>query len=80
MPCELRPPPPPPTNVDHCKKGSNVAKHEWTYDHIIDFTNSIVIDSVSHWTRTILESWHTAVTKNADSNSVALARQYTMLN
>ena len=30
-------------NVEHCKKGSNVAKHAWTYDHTIDFANSTVI-------------------------------------
>ena len=43
-------------NVEHCKKGSNVAKHAWTYEHIIDFANSIVIDSGSHRTRKTLES------------------------
>ena len=27
-------------NVEHCKMGSNVAKHTWTHDHVIDFKNS----------------------------------------
>ena len=56
-----------------------MAKHEWTHDHIIDFTNSIVIESGSHRTRKALESWHTAVTNNADNNFMSLPRQYTML-
>ena len=44
-------------NVQLCKKGSNVAKHPWTYDHVIDFSNSKVIDSGSYRTRKTLESW-----------------------
>ena len=28
-----------------------MAKHAWTYDHVIDFTNSKVIGSRSHHTR-----------------------------
>ena len=67
-------------NVEPCiRRGSSVAKHAWTHDHIIDFTNSIVIESGSHRTRKALESWHTAVTNNADNNSMSLPRQYTML-
>ena len=66
-------------NVKLCKKGSNVAKHAWTYDHVIDFSNSIVIDSGSYRTRKTLESWHTAVRNNADNNSMLLPGQYTML-
>ena len=62
-----------------CKKGSNVAKHAWTYDHVIDFSNSIVIDSGSYRTRKTLESWHTAVTNNADYNSMLLPGQCKML-
>ena len=58
-------------NVEHCKKGSNVAKHAWIYNYIIDFTNFIVIDSGSHRTRKTLESWHTTVTNNADNNCTA---------
>ena len=66
-------------NVEHCKKGSNVAKHAWTYDHIIDFANPTVIDSGSYRTRKTLESWLTATTKNADNDSMLLPGQYTML-
>ena len=65
-------------NVEHCKKGSNVAKHAWTHDHVIDFKNSKVIDSGSHRTRKTLESWHTALTNNADNHSMPLPRQYSM--
>ena len=66
-------------NVEQWKKGFNVAKHAWTYDHTIDFANSTVIDSGSYRTRKTLESWHTATTKNADNNSMLLPGQYTML-
>ena len=45
-----------------------MAKHTWTYDHVIDFSNSIVIDSGSYRTRKTLESWHTVVTNNGDNN------------
>ena len=37
------------------------------HDHVI---NSKVIDSGSHRTSKTLESWHTAVTNNAENNSV----------
>ena len=63
-------------NVKLCKKGSKVIKHAWTYDHVIDFSNSIIIDSGSYRTR---KTWHTAVTNNADNNSMLLPGQYTML-
>ena len=66
-------------NVEHCKKGSNVAKHAWTHDHAIDFKNSKLIDGESHRTRKTLESWHTALTNNAYNNSMLLPGQYTML-
>ena len=66
-------------NVEHCKKGSDVAKYAWSYDHTNDFANCTVIDSGSHRTRKTLESWHTATTKNADNDSMLLPGQYTML-
>ena len=66
-------------NVEHRKRGSNVAKHAWTHDHVIDFGNSQVIDNGSHRTRKTLESWHTALTNNADNNYMLLPGQYTML-
>ena len=31
-------------NVKQSKKGSNVAKHAWTQDHVIDCANAKVID------------------------------------
>jgi hypothetical protein len=58
-------------NVKQSKKGSNVAKHAWTQDHVIDFANAKVIDKGNHrnlktW------SWHTALTDEADNNSNTL--------
>ena len=32
-------------NVKNCKKGSNIAKHAWDYDHKIDFESGKVIDN-----------------------------------
>ena len=56
-----------------------MAKHAWTYDNVIDFSNSIVIERGSYRTRKTFESWHTAVTNNADNNSMLLPGHYTML-
>ena len=58
---------------------SNVAKHAWTYDHRIDFENAEVIDKGNFRTRKTLESWHTALTTDADNNSCPLPGQYTVL-
>ena len=49
-------------NLKHRTKGSNVAKHAWTFNHDIDFNNSKIIDKVNNWSRKTLESWHTAKT------------------
>ena len=43
-------------NVKNCKKGSNIAKHAWDYDHKINFENGKVIDSGNYRTRKTLES------------------------
>jgi hypothetical protein len=66
-------------NVKNHKTGSNVAKHAWTYDHRIDFENAEVIDKGNFRTRRTLESWHTALTTDADNNSCPLPGQYTVL-
>ena len=66
-------------NIKHCTKGSNVAKHAWTFDHVIDFNNSKIIDKANNRNRKTLESWHTAKTVGADSNSCPLPRQYHIL-
>ena len=55
-------------NIKHCTKGSNVAKHAWTFDHVIDFNNSKIIDKANNRNRNILESWHTAKTVGVDNN------------
>ena len=49
------------------------------HDIVINFSNSKVIDSGSHHTSKNLESWHTAVTNNAENNSMLLPRQYMIL-
>ena len=66
-------------NTKQCAKGSNVAKHPWTFDHIIDFDNATIIDKGNNPTRKTLESWHTAKTVEADNNSCPLLRQYNIL-
>ena len=47
-------------NIKHCTKGSNVAKHAWTFNHAIDFNNSKIIDKANNRSGKTLESWHTA--------------------
>ena len=59
-----------------CKKGSNIAKHAWDYDHKIDFENGKVVDSGNYRTQKTLESWHTATITNSDNNSKPLPKQY----
>ena len=66
-------------NVKNHKKGSNIAKHAWDMDHIIDFENGKVIDIGNYRTRKTLESWHTAIITNSVNNSKPLPRQYAML-
>ena len=66
-------------NLKHCTKGSNVAKHAWTFDHVIDFNNSKIIDKANNRSRKTLETWHTAKTIRADNNSCPLPRQYHIL-
>ncbi len=46
-------------NVKQNKSGSNVAKHSWDNDHIIDFDNEKIIDKGKFQCRLTLESWHT---------------------
>ena len=57
-------------NIKHCTKGSNVAKHAWTFNHVIDFNNSKIIDKANNRSRKTLESWHTAKAIGADNNFV----------
>ena len=66
-------------NIKYCTKGSNVAKHAWTFNHVIDFNNSKIIDKANNRSRKTLESWHTAKTVGADNNSCPLPRQYNIL-
>ena len=56
-------------NLKHRTKGSNVAKHAWTFTHVIDFNNPEIIDKANNRSRKTLESWHTAKTVGADNNS-----------
>ncbi len=48
-------------------------------DHAIDFDAPEVIDKGNFRTRKTLESWHTALSDQADNNSKPLPGQYTML-
>ena len=56
-------------NLKHCTKGSNVAKQAWTFNHVIDFNNSKIIDKANNRSRKTLESRDTAKTVGADNNS-----------
>ena len=66
-------------NVKLSKKGSNVAKHAWTQDHMFDFANAKVIDKGNYKNLKSLESWHTAITDEAGNNSNTLPAQYAIL-
>ena len=66
-------------NLKQYTKGSNVAKHAWTFNHVIDFNNSKIVDKTNNRSRKTLESWHTAKTVGADNNSCRLPRQYHIL-
>ena len=66
-------------NTRQCAKGSNLAKHAWTFDHTIDFNNAEIIDKGNSRIRKTLESWHTAKTVEADNNSCPLPGQYNIL-
>ncbi len=67
-------------NVKHCNKGSNIANHAWMNDHQIDFKNARVIDEGDYRVRKTLESWHTAMTTEADNNARSLPPQYSILS
>ena len=66
-------------NVKLRMTGSNIANHDFTHDHRIDFDNGHIIDKGNYRQRKTLESWHTAKTTNADNNSKRLPEQYTIL-
>ena len=66
-------------NTKVFKSGSNVASHAWLEDHTIDFENARVIERGNSRVRKTLESWHTAITSQADNNSKQLPRQYSIL-
>ena len=66
-------------NTKIFKNGSNIASHAWLEGHTIDFENARVIDRGNSRVRKTLESWHTAITSQADNNSKQLPRQYSIL-
>ena len=66
-------------NTKVFKTGSNIASHAWLKDHTIDFENACVIDRGNSCVSKTLESWHTAITRQADNNSKQLPRQYSIL-
>jgi len=56
-------------NIKVFKSGSNVASHAWLEGHTIDFENARFINRGNSRVRKTLESWHTAITSQADNNS-----------
>ena len=66
-------------NTKQCAKGSNVARHAWTFDHTIDFNNAEITDKGNSRIRETLQSWHTGKTVEADNNSCPLPGQYNIL-
>ena len=56
-------------NVKTVSKGSRVANHAWSHNHVIDFNNTSIIDKGNFRIRKFLESWHTFITPDADNNS-----------
>ena len=66
-------------NVKQNTVGSNIAKHSWTKDHVINFEDGQVIDRGDYRTRKTLESWRTAITAEFDNNSKPLPEQYRIL-
>ena len=66
-------------NVKTAAKGSRIANHAWSHDHVIDFNNTSIIDKVSSCIRKFLESWYTTITPNAKYNSCQLPGQYSIL-
>ena len=68
-------------NTKTAAKGSRIANHAWSNNHVIDFENASdsIIDKGTFRTRKTLEAWHTKVTPNADNNSCPLPGQYNIL-
>ena len=62
-------------NTKTAAKGSRIANHAWSNNHVIDFENASIIDKGTFRTRKTLEAWHTKVTPNADNNSCPLPGQ-----
>ena len=58
-------------NTKQHAKGSNVAEHAWTFDHVIDFNTFTITDKGNHHTRKTL-----AKTVEADNNSFSHQRKY----
>ena len=62
-------------NVKTAGKGSRVANHVWSHNHVIEFNNASIIDKGNFRIRRFLESWHTFTTPDADNNSCPLPGQ-----
>ena len=67
------------TNVKRAAKGSRVANHAWSHNHVIDFNNASIIDKRNVRIRKCLESWHTYTTPDLNNNSCPLPGQYRIL-
>ena len=66
-------------NTKVFKSGYNITSHARLEGHTIDFENACVIDRGNSRVRKTLESWHTAITSQAENNSKQLPRQYSIL-
>ena len=62
-----------------CETKQERVERRKTRDHIIDFANAKVIDKGNYKNLKTLESWHIAITDEADNNSNTLPAQYAIL-
>ena len=56
----------------------NITGYAWKYNHKIDSDQARIIDREHSQTRKTVESWHTAVTKEAENYSRVIPVQYSI--
>ena len=66
-------------NVKTAAKGSRISNHTWSHNTSLTHNNASSIDKGNFRNRKFLESWHTSITPNADSNSCPISGQYRIL-
>ena len=67
-------------NVEQNTAGSNIAKHSWTNNYVINFEDGQVVDKGNSRTRKTLESWQMAIKAESDHNSKPLPKQHGILS